>query len=69
MGGKVKPVVEHNDPLIAPLTVGQAVGTVKVVADGKTLAQFPVVVLQAVPEAGIVGRVWGSLMLMFDRKN
>ncbi len=68
MGDKVKPVVEHVEPLVAPLADGQAVGTVKLVADGKTLAQFPAVVLQAVPEAGIAGRVWDSLMLMFNKK-
>ena len=54
--------------LIAPLTEGQQVGTVKFVADGKTLAQVPLVALQAVPQAGIVGRVWDSMMLMFNKK-
>jgi serine-type D-Ala-D-Ala carboxypeptidase (penicillin-binding protein 5/6) len=45
------------------------VGTAKFVgADGKVLAQFPVVALQAVQQAGIVGRVWDSLMLMFNKK-
>jgi serine-type D-Ala-D-Ala carboxypeptidase (penicillin-binding protein 5/6) len=68
MGDKVKPQVERTDPLIAPITDGQRVGTVKLVADGKTLAQFPVVALQSVPQAGIVGRVWDSLMLMFNKK-
>jgi D-alanyl-D-alanine carboxypeptidase (penicillin-binding protein 5/6) len=38
------------------------------VADGKVLAQFPIVALQAVPQAGVVGRVWDSLMLMFNKK-
>jgi D-alanyl-D-alanine carboxypeptidase (penicillin-binding protein 5/6) len=68
LGDKVKPVVERTDPLIAPIADGQQVGTVKLVAEGKTLAQFPIVALQAVPQAGIVGRVWDSLMLMFNKK-
>jgi D-alanyl-D-alanine carboxypeptidase (penicillin-binding protein 5/6) len=68
MADKAKPQVEHIDPLIAPIAAGQQVGTVKLVADGKTLAQFPIVALQAVPQAGIVGRVWDSLMLMFNKK-
>ncbi|HVE11676.1 MAG TPA: D-alanyl-D-alanine carboxypeptidase family protein [Paraburkholderia sp.] len=68
VGDKAKPQVEHADPLIAPITAGQQVGTVKLVADGKTLAQFPLVALQAVPQAGVVGRVWDSLMLMFNKK-
>jgi D-alanyl-D-alanine carboxypeptidase (penicillin-binding protein 5/6) len=68
LGDKLKPQVEHADPLIAPITAGQQVGTAKLVSDGKTLAQFPIVALQAVPQAGIVGRVWDSLVLMFNKK-
>jgi D-alanyl-D-alanine carboxypeptidase (penicillin-binding protein 5/6) len=68
LGDKAKPQVEHADPLIAPIAAGQQVGTVKLVSDGKTLAQFPLVALQAVPQAGIVGRVWDSLMLMINKK-
>jgi D-alanyl-D-alanine carboxypeptidase (penicillin-binding protein 5/6) len=68
LADKVKPQVEHADPLIAPISRGQQVGTVKFVADGKTLAQVPLVALQAVPQAGIVGRVWDSMMLMFNKK-
>ncbi|HXZ10095.1 MAG TPA: D-alanyl-D-alanine carboxypeptidase family protein [Paraburkholderia sp.] len=68
MADKVKPQVERTDPLIAPIAAGQQVGSVKFVADGKTLAQVPIVALQPVPQAGIVGRVWDSLMLMFNKK-
>jgi D-alanyl-D-alanine carboxypeptidase (penicillin-binding protein 5/6) len=66
---KARPQVELNSPLIAPFTVGQQVGTAKFVgADGKVLAQIPLVALEAVPQAGIVGRVWDSLMLMVNKK-
>ena len=65
---KAKPQVTLNSPLIAPLTDGQQVGNVQLVANGKTLAQFPVVALEAVPQAGVAGRVWDSLMLMFNKK-
>ncbi|WDD95475.1 D-alanyl-D-alanine carboxypeptidase [Burkholderia sp. FERM BP-3421] len=68
MGDKVKPEVDLNAPLIAPLAQGQQVGTVKLVADGKTLAQFPIVALEAVPEAGLLGRIWDSILLMFSKK-
>jgi D-alanyl-D-alanine carboxypeptidase (penicillin-binding protein 5/6) len=64
----VKPQIEQIDPLVAPIANGQQVGTAKLVADGKVLAQFPVVALHAVPQAGVVGRVWDSLMLMFNKK-
>jgi serine-type D-Ala-D-Ala carboxypeptidase (penicillin-binding protein 5/6) len=66
---KAKPQVELTSPLIAPIAQGQQVGTAKfVAADGKVLAQIPVVALAAVPQAGIVGRVWDSLMLMVSKK-
>ncbi|KVE26898.1 peptidase [Burkholderia singularis] len=65
---KVKPEVSLNAPLIAPLADGQTVGSVKLAADGKTLAEFPVVALQPVPEAGIFGRIWDSILLMFSKK-
>ncbi|MBB5410948.1 D-alanyl-D-alanine carboxypeptidase (penicillin-binding protein 5/6) [Paraburkholderia sp. HC6.4b] len=65
---KAKPQIELNDPLVAPIANGQQIGTAKLVADGKVLAQFPVVALQPVQQAGVVGRVWDSLMLMFNKK-
>jgi D-alanyl-D-alanine carboxypeptidase (penicillin-binding protein 5/6) len=68
LADKAKPQVEHIDPLIAPIADGQQVGTVKLVSDGKVISQFPIVALQAVPQAGVVGRVWDSLMLMFNKK-
>jgi serine-type D-Ala-D-Ala carboxypeptidase (penicillin-binding protein 5/6) len=68
MGDKVKQQVTLNAPLIAPIAEGQPLGTVQIVGDGKTLTQFPIVALQPVPAAGIGGRVWDSLMLMFSKK-
>jgi serine-type D-Ala-D-Ala carboxypeptidase (penicillin-binding protein 5/6) len=68
LADKAKPQIGHIDPLIAPIADGQQVGTVKLVSDGKVISQFPIVALQAVPQAGIVGRVWDSLMLMFNKK-
>ena len=68
MGEKIKPQFVLNEPLVAPLANGQPVGTVQIVADGKTLTQFPVVALSAVPQAGIGGRIWDSLLLMFGKK-
>src|SRR5471032_1047335 len=68
MADKVKPQIDPVDTLIAPIANGQQVGTVKLMADGKVLVQVPVVALQAVPEAGVVGRMWDSLMLMFNKK-
>jgi len=68
MGDKVKQQVTLNAPLVAPIAEGQPLGTVQIVGDGKTLTQFPIVALQPVPAAGIGGRIWDSLMLMFSKK-
>jgi D-alanyl-D-alanine carboxypeptidase (penicillin-binding protein 5/6) len=63
-GAGLKTVIERTDPLVAPLAQGQRVGTVKVTtATGAPVAEAPLVVLQAVPQAGIVGRAWDALRL------
>lgn len=61
---KLKPVLERKDPLVAPIVEGSKVGTIKVTADGKTLMELPVVALESVKLAGIVGRAWDSLRLL-----
>lgn len=69
-GDKLKPQVSLNAPLIAPLAVGQQVGNVQLVdGGGKVIEQFPIVALQAVPEAGFFGRLWDAILLMFAHKS
>ncbi len=61
--------VSLNEPLIAPLAVGQQVGVAKVTsADGKVIASVPVVALNAVPEAGVLGRLWDTMLLSLHKK-
>jgi D-alanyl-D-alanine carboxypeptidase (penicillin-binding protein 5/6) len=63
-GDKLKTQIERTDPLLAPLTQGQAVGAIKVTsASGTLLKSVPLVVIQPVPLAGIVGRTWDALRL------
>ena len=62
---KLKASVESEQPLLAPITSGQRVGTMKLVIDGKPLRELPVVALESVPLAGIFGRGWDALRLMF----
>ncbi len=61
---KLKPVLERKDPLLAPITEGSKVGTIKVMADGKTLMELPVLALESVKPAGIFGRAWDSIRLL-----
>lgn len=63
-GDKLKTTISRTDPLVAPLTQNQRVGTLEVTtATGTKIASVPLVVLQAVPQAGIFGRAWDSIRL------
>jgi serine-type D-Ala-D-Ala carboxypeptidase (penicillin-binding protein 5/6) len=63
-GDKLKTVLERTDPLVAPLTQGQRVGTLKVTtAGGAAIASLPLVVLEPVPLAGLFGRAWDAIRL------
>jgi len=63
-GGKLQTKVERTDPLVAPLTKGQRVGTLKVTtATGGPVADVPLVVLEAVEQAGLFGRAWDAIRL------
>ena len=63
-GGKLQTKIERTDPLVAPLLKGQRVGTIKVTtASGAPVLDVPLVVLEAVEQAGILGRAWDALRL------
>ena len=63
-GDRLKTAVERIDPLVAPLTQGQRVGTLKVTtAGGAVVTSVPLVAMEAVPEAGLFGRAWDALRL------
>ncbi|MEO6017510.1 MAG: D-alanyl-D-alanine carboxypeptidase family protein [Polaromonas sp.] len=62
---KVKTQVARPDPLVAPFSKGQAVGTLKVMLgeNPTPVAEVPLVALEAVEEAGILGRAWDAIRL------
>lgn len=63
-GDKLRTTVERTDPLVAPLTQGQRVGTLKVTTAGGTkIADVPLVVQEPVELAGIFGRAWDAIRL------
>jgi len=63
MADKMKPVLERRDPLVAPVAENSKVGVLKMVADGKTLAEFPLLALEQVNQASVFGRAWDSIRL------
>ncbi|MGE0099863.1 MAG: D-alanyl-D-alanine carboxypeptidase family protein [Hydrogenophaga sp.] len=63
-GAKLKSEVIRPEPLVAPLTRGQAVGTLKVsLASGATVAEIPLTVMDTVEESGVFGRAWDAIRL------
>ena len=61
---KLKPVVERTDPLVAPIAQYSRVGTLKMMADGKTISEIPLQALEQVNQATIFGRAFDSIRLM-----
>jgi D-alanyl-D-alanine carboxypeptidase (penicillin-binding protein 5/6) len=51
------------DPLVAPLRQGQVAGTLKVQNGERTLLEIPLLALDSVEEAGLMGRAWDAFRL------
>ncbi|HYD76235.1 D-alanyl-D-alanine carboxypeptidase family protein [Ramlibacter sp.] len=60
---QLKTAVARPDPLVAPFTKGQQVATLKVLAGDKAVTEVPLVALEAVEEAGVLGRAWDAIRL------
>ena len=67
VAGKMKPVLERRDPLVAPIAENSQVGTMKLMVDGKPVSELPVLALEQIPQASIFGRAWDSVRLLFKR--
>jgi D-alanyl-D-alanine carboxypeptidase (penicillin-binding protein 5/6) len=63
--GRLKTEVVRPDPLVAPFQRGQVIGSLKITSEGATapLAEVPLVALEAVEEAGVLGRAWDAIRL------
>ena len=60
---RIKTQVVRPDPLLAPLTKGQQVGTLKVFSGDQPLMEVPLVALEAVEQAGLFSRAWDAVRL------
>jgi D-alanyl-D-alanine carboxypeptidase (penicillin-binding protein 5/6) len=63
MAAKVKTQVLHNDPLLAPVMKGQQVATLRVTAGDQSVADVPLLALDGVEQAGVIGRAWDAIRL------
>jgi D-alanyl-D-alanine carboxypeptidase (penicillin-binding protein 5/6) len=60
---KVTTEVVRTDPLVAPVAKGQPVAVLRVLVDGVLFAEVPLQALDAVGQAGVIGRAWDALRL------
>jgi len=61
--GKISTQIVRQDPLVAPFTQGQAIGSLKVTLGEQQIAEVPLVALEGVEQAGIFGRAWDAIRL------
>jgi D-alanyl-D-alanine carboxypeptidase (penicillin-binding protein 5/6) len=64
---RAKADIERTEPLIAPIAKGQRLGTLRVKLDDKPVTDYPLIALDAVEQAGFLGRSWDTLQLWFKR--
>jgi D-alanyl-D-alanine carboxypeptidase (penicillin-binding protein 5/6) len=60
---QIKTQVARPEPLVAPFVKGQSVGTLKVLRGDQPLLEVPLMVLETVEQAGVLGRAWDALRL------
>ena len=63
MAGKLKTQIVRADPLVAPFEKGQQLATLKVSSAEQPLVDIALVALEAVEQAGILGRAWDAVRL------
>ena len=65
MRDKLKVSLEKAEPLSAPIAAGQRIGTVKVALEGRPMAEFPLLALEAVELGSWFSRQWDAARLWF----
>ena len=63
----LKATLTTTQPLLAPLRAGEKAGIMKLTKDDKLVAEIPVVALEDVPVAGLLGRGWDAIRLLFRK--
>jgi len=63
---RIKTELLSKQPLIAPVAAGQVIGTMKVTLDDKPYGDYQVIAVEAVPVAGVFGRMIDSVRLWFN---
>ena len=62
---QLESTVDLDSVIKAPINVGDELGRVRVILDGETLVDEPVLALTEVPEGGLFKRLWDAIKLFF----
>ena len=63
---ELKPLMDVPKTLVAPIKAGQAIGTVRVMLDGKVVVEAPLVAVEGVAEAGFFKRLWHDFLMWWE---
>ncbi|MES2552255.1 MAG: D-alanyl-D-alanine carboxypeptidase, partial [Pseudomonadota bacterium] len=63
---RVKARITTRQPLLAPVSKGQDVGTIQFTLDDKVIAERKLVAAKEITIAGIFGRMWDSIKLLIQ---
>ena len=61
--GRLTTQVVRSEPLLAPVAKGQQLGILKILAGEQVVGEVPLLALDAVEQAGILGRAWDAVRL------
>lgn len=64
-GKRIQAQMISQQPLLAPIKRGQQLGTLRLTVDGQAAGDYPLLALETIPVAGILGRGWDNILLMF----
>jgi serine-type D-Ala-D-Ala carboxypeptidase (penicillin-binding protein 5/6) len=60
---KLKTQITRQEPVMAPIAKGQSLATMQVLSGEQTVVEVPLHALDAVEQAGILGRAWDAMRL------
>ena len=60
---QIKTQLVRPDPLVAPVTKGQAIGSLKIYRGEQFWVEMPLQALDSVEQAGVLGRAWDAVRL------
>ena len=62
---KLQAIMDVDRVITAPIMKGQELGKVRVTLDGDLVTEVPLVAMDAIPEAGLLKRIWHAILLFF----